>query len=143
MTEAQLVILFTTIAGFLTTLSGLGFTYVMSERKRRWEIEDRRLIAETLAAKVEQKAAEVKHDFDAAKMQIVSSADRAFNESNSLNTKLKAVTMSNNSQFEELLRAAMPTDTLDTIDKTTTETAAKVDDIHRELAAEAERRDGE
>ncbi len=154
---AQLVIL-------MGVLGGFWYQNHRAERQRKWDIEDRRATAETLAAEVKQKAdalavkaeqraealatkveetaAGVKHDFDVAKEEIVTKADRAFHESNSLNAKLRAVTVSNNNQFEELLRAAMPTDALDTIDKTTTETAKKVDEIHHELTAEAERRNG-
>lgn len=127
---AQIVILITVVGGF-------AMTWFNEARKRKWEIEDRRMIAERLAEKVETTALQVKADLDAQTAdvkqeltiqtaRVEQAADRAYNEANRLNEKLKTVTEAFDRTLQASLRDARVDTKLDSMHQTETDTNVRV-----------------
>jgi len=146
------------IAIIATTILGFSFTWLLAGRRRKWDLEDATRkaaalaqtvastaaevkatqiqAADTLAARVEASAVDVRHDFTSATTRIVEAADRAYSSANSLNEKIATVTATTNDQFNSLLNSVTTDRKLAKIDETTVEIDTKVSDIHRGLELE-------
>lgn len=69
--QGELIILVTTVAGIITTILGFVVQLYRERRNRAWELEDRRLTADTLSRKTEQTAEVLKKETEMTREVLV------------------------------------------------------------------------
>lgn len=106
---------------FLTTLVGFAYQLYVQKRNRKWDLEDRKAIAEALAKKVmaAETATVLAHESIAAKIdENTAISIGAFREANTFNEKLIKLT--------QMFEGGPVATTLERVDETTQKTLEEV-----------------